>query len=54
MNKIDSRSKTVREMLDGAKGVVDLTGELGHAIDLSSDPADATQEFLDAWDEQYG
>jgi hypothetical protein len=47
-------TKIIREMLDGAKGVVDLTGELGHAIDLSSDPADATQEFLDAWDEQYG
>lgn len=48
-------TKIIRDMLDGAKGVVDLTGELGHAIDLSEvDQEDATQAFLDAWDEQYG
>lgn len=45
---------TIRKMLDGVKGVVDLTGEIGHQIDLSDDEDDDTTSFLKAWDEQYG
>lgn len=45
----------IRQMLDGVRGVVDLTGEIGHAVDLSTDDKDdETTAFLNAWDEQYG
>lgn len=49
-------SDTIRKMLDGVKGVVDLTGEIGHQVDLSEsdDRRDETDKFLSAWDEQYG
>lgn len=49
-------SATVRKMLDGIKGVVDLTGEFGSAMDLTVDEgadAEATA-FLNEWDKQYG
>lgn len=47
---------TIRQMLDGFKGLVDLTPEIGHALDLSDtkDEKDPDAKFLDAWDQQYG
>ena len=46
---------TIRQMLDGVKGIIDLAGEMGHQIDLSGDEEDTeTDAFLKAWDEQYG
>lgn len=47
-------SDTIRKMLDGVKGVVDLTGEIGHQVDLSDGEDSETDAFLKAWDEQYG
>ncbi len=49
-------SETIRKMLDGVKGVVDLTGELGHSLDLTADQDQKSEadEFLDAWGKQYG
>lgn len=46
----------MRNMLDGATGLIDLTGELGHGIDLSEtlEKDDPDAKFLAAWDEQYG
>jgi hypothetical protein len=45
---------TIRKMLEGVKGIIDLTGEVGHAFDLSEEASDSTQAFLDEWDKQYG
>lgn len=47
---------TIRKMLDGVKGIVDLTGEIGHMVDLSDriTEDDETTAFLKSWDEQYG
>jgi hypothetical protein len=49
-------SATIRKMLDGAKGLVDLTDEKGHMVDLSDVHAkeDPDAAFLKEWDEQYG
>lgn len=48
---------TVRKMLDGVKGFMDLSDEIGHQIDLTDegDDGDKTsrQAFLDEWDKQY-
>lgn len=44
----------IRKILDGAKGVVDLTGEMGHQIDLSDDEDDEATALLNEWDKQYG
>lgn len=46
-------SATIRKMLDGFKGLIDLTPEIGHQIDLA-DTSDSDDAFLKAWDEQYG
>lgn len=42
----------VRSVLDGLKGMIDLTPELGHAVDLSNDgePQGESVKLLDAWD----
>lgn len=47
---------TIRKMLDGFKGIVDLTPDIGHSFDLSDEVAqvDADSEFIQAWEEQYG
>lgn len=47
---------TIRKMLDGVKGVMDFTPEIGHQIDLTAnqEPEDGAKVLLDAWDEQYG
>lgn len=47
---------TVRKMLTGLKGIIDLSGEIGHMIDLSEakNTEDEDGKFLAAWDEQYG
>lgn len=48
-------TKIITEILDKSKGLVDLSGEDGHQVDLSNtgdDDPDAA--FLAAWDEQYG
>lgn len=48
-------TEAMRKMLDGIRGVVDLTGEMGHQIDLTSDEdSDAADAFNEAWDKQYG
>lgn len=51
--KIDA-TDTIRKMLDGIKGVVDLTDEIGHQYDLTSDDTSDADKFLSAWEEQYG
>lgn len=46
---------TIRKMLEGVKGIIDLTGEVGHQFDLTDGKADdSTQAFLDEWNKQYG
>lgn len=49
---------TIRKMLDGVKGLIDMTPEIGHQIDLSDsgdgDDNDPDQAFIEAWDKQYG
>ena len=48
-------TEVVRKMVDGFKGLVDLTPDIGHSIDLSeARQGDEDKAFLDAWDEQYG
>ena len=48
-------SATIRKMLDGVKGLIDLTPEIGHMVDLSEqNKNDSDDVFLKAWDEQYG
>lgn len=49
-------SATIRKMLDGVKGLIDLGPEVGHMVDLSDvhKENDPDAAFLDAWDEQYG
>jgi len=49
-------SDTIRKMLDGVRGIVDLTGEVGHQIDLSAneETRDEADKFLDEWEKQYG
>lgn len=47
-------SDTIRQMLDGVKGVIDMTDEIGHQIDLTGDEDDEVSSFLKTWDEQYG
>lgn len=46
----------ISKMLDGYVGAIDLSPEMGHAIELSDLQAkeDPDQAFLDAWAEQYG
>ena len=48
-------ASAMRKMLNGATGLVDLTGEMGHGLDLSENLADNDPDakFLAAWDEQY-
>lgn len=47
---------TINKMLDGFTGVVDLTPEMGHSIDLSDigRKDDADQALLDEWAKTYG
>ena len=50
-------TETMRKMLDGMKGVIDIKPEIGHSIDLSQDDddrKDSTDEFLDQWTKEYG
>lgn len=49
-------TETIRQMLDGVKGIVDLTGEIGHQIDLTvdEDTRSEADAFLDEWDNQFG
>lgn len=43
------------QMLDGVKGIIDLTGELGISLDLSVDEEKDSEAiaFVDAWEKQY-
>lgn len=43
---------TIRQMLDGVKGMIDLTPELGHSF--LPDPDDETKTMLEAWEKEYG
>lgn len=54
-DEIDATA-TIRKMLTGVKAVVDLSGEIGHQVDLSEviEKDDEATQFLDAWDKQYG
>lgn len=48
---------TIRKMLNGVKGVLDFSDEIGTAIDLSDvskEGEDPASKLLAAWDEQYG
>lgn len=48
-------SATIRKMLDGVKGLIDLGPEVGHMVDLSDVHVDdADKAFLDEWDKTYG
>ena len=49
-------SATIRKMLDGVKGIIDLGPEVGHMVDLSDvhDAQDPDKAFLDSWAENYG
>lgn len=47
-------TEVVRSMLEGIKGMVDLSDESGHQIDLSSDEKDSDADLLKAWDQEYG
>lgn len=52
--KIDA-SKILTEILTKSKGLVDLTGEEGHSLDLSDEGGEDTDKaFLDEWSKQYG
>lgn len=46
---------TIRKMLDGVKGIIDLSGEIGHQqeIDLA-EADDTTTRLLSEWDTNYG
>lgn len=46
---------TLEKMLSGFSGMVDLTPEMGHSIDLSDlkTKDDPDQAYLDEWDRQY-
>jgi len=51
---VDART-TIRKMLDGVKGMVDLRPEIGHQVDLSTIEKDSpTDRALQAWNETYG
>jgi len=52
-DKPHNASETVRKMLDTCKGLVDLSSESGHTIDLS-DKDDPAAELLNQWDTEYG
>lgn len=41
-------------VLDGVKGMIDLTPEIGHRFDLSEDESQASDDLLDEWNQQYG
>src|SRR5690606_2454516 len=49
-------TETIRQMLDGVKGLVDLRPEIGHRIDLSADQDDTSRDdiLLKQWDQEYG
>lgn len=55
-NGLDAKA-TIEQMLEGFQGLVDLTPEMGHAIDLTSDIGganDPDKALLDVWAETYG
>lgn len=45
---------TVRKILNGVKGMVDLSGEIGHAVDLAPEEGDYDDRVLSMWDNQFG
>lgn len=48
-------SATIRKMLDGVKGIIDLSGEIGHQHDIDlAEADDSTTRLLDEWDKNYG
>lgn len=48
-------TKILNTILEKSRGLVDLSGEDGHMVDLSDDGGeDSDDAFLKAWDEQYG
>lgn len=47
-------TKIISDMLEKSRGLVDLSGEDGHMVDLSDGGEDGDDAFLKAWDEQYG
>lgn len=45
---------TITKMLNGVKRIVDLTGEIGHAVDLSEDDEGSeADQLLDEWNNTY-
>lgn len=48
-------SKTIRGLLDGVKGIIDLSGELGHQNDIDlAEADDDTTSLLSEWEKNYG
>lgn len=48
-------SDTIRKMLDGVKGIIDLSGEMGHQTEIDlAEADDHTTSLLAQWDENYG
>lgn len=45
-------SAVIREILDGIKGMVDLSSEMGHNV--LPDESEQEKVLLDAWDKEYG
>jgi hypothetical protein len=54
-DSVDAKD-TIEKMLEGFTGVVDLTAEMGHSIDLSDlgDKNDPDKALLDEWSAVYG
>lgn len=49
--------QVLRDMLDAAKGFIDIKPELGHTVDLSNEDDDNTSpadDLMSAWDKEYG
>lgn len=50
---VDAR-QVITSMLEASAGIVDLTADLGHQVDLSEDEQSKTQDLLKVWDTEYG
>lgn len=53
--KVDAKD-TISKMLEGYAGMVDLTPEMGHSIDMSDlgEKTDPDKAYLDEWEATYG
>lgn len=51
--QVDAK-QVIANLLDGAKGTIDLTPQVGSSVDLSAGDEDPDAAVLAAWDRQYG